>query len=223
MFASVPLLVGELLEIDRQISEKIKPLRTYKLQEKNLELSVNEVFKSLKTSIEDVKEKSDRRLKMKEDINKTREDIKSLEVLLQMVAPLEIDQGLEFTIGEPEPALQQHDTKALNVQKPQEASQYKAILSILEEKMNHSRQLENNVTSLNREIKQLTKEITEQRDSLIKEHQLLLSKSQQIHQLQGVTGMLETKANALGMRVDQQLQQEYAATSMFKSSVFQVI
>lgn len=214
MFASVKSLIGDLLEVDGQISEKMKPLRTYKLQEKNLELSVNEVFKSLKISIEDVSEKSIQRLKMKEGIKKAREDIKSLEGLLHMLAPVEDNQGLEP--GEPQPA-----SAPKPVQNPQE-TRYKAISNILEEKMNHCHQLEKAVSSLNREIKELTKEITEQRNSLIKEHQLLLSKSQQIHQLQGVTGMLETKANALGMRIDQQLQHEYSATSMFKSSVFQV-
>ena len=194
-------------EIDFQMAEKMKPLKTYELQKKNLELSVNEVFKILNKSIEDVREKSDERRKLKEAVSKAKIEITALETALkQLNAIVETD-----ATGQPEMQKSTADVHELSISK------------ILEEKITQCQRYQNKIAGLSKQIKDLVKEITEQRDSLVKEHQLLLSKCQQIHQLQGVTSLLRTKINAFALKIDQALQQKCAANSMFKSSVFQVI
>ena len=60
---------------DNQMLEKAKPLRAYELQRKVLELSINEVFKSLNANIEKVKEKSEKRNELKQNLNKITEEI----------------------------------------------------------------------------------------------------------------------------------------------------
>ena len=204
--------VAEMKEVDVQMSEKVKPLKTYELQRKNLELSVNEVFKALNASIGAVREKSEDRMKLKENIGKLKEEMVALEVAVKKfdykATRLEeaAEQPIHFSPG------------------PSGAEIHlKYISGILEEKAAKCCHFESQIALLNREIKEFIKEITEQRNSLIKEHQLLLSKCQQIHQLQGVTGLLNVRVNACGMKIDQTLQQKFAANSMFKSSVFQVI
>ncbi len=191
-------------EIDFQMAEKMKPLRTYELQKKNLELSVNEVFKILNKSIEDAREKSDERMKMKKAVSKAKIEIRALETALKQLSATDATGQLE---------MQKSTTDVHEL----------SISNIWEEKISQCQHYENQIAGLSKQIKDLVKEITEQRDSLVKEHQLLLSKCQQIHQLQGVTSLLRTRINTFALKIDQALQQKCAANSMFKSSVFQVI
>ena len=195
--------------------EKAKPLRAYELQRKVLELSINEVFKSLNANIEKVKEKSEKRNELKQNLNKITEEFKALEGAIKLF-------DIHETTKMDEVEKQETVRLAVSNQKLTLANQQKLLCDILEEKRRKSQSLQKNIATLNLEIKGITYEITQLRDSLTKEHQLLLSKCQQIHQIKGITGLLQAKINACGMKLDQVLQQKVAANSVFKSSVFQV-
>ncbi len=207
-------LIIEMKEVDRQMADKAKPLRTYELQRKILELSVNEVFKSLNKSIDAIRERSEERINLKESISRIHEEMEGLEAAMKLfnVEKPYTRGGLEISKMPGELSAKQEAIEA----------HLSYISRISEEKTSKCQLYGNKVATLNREIKALAKEITKQRSSLVIEHQLLLSKCQQMHQLQGVTGLLLTKRNVCGMKIDQFLQQKLAATSMFKSSVFQV-
>ena len=208
------MLIVEMKERDKQMTEKVKPLRTYELQRKILELSVNEVFKCLNSSIEIIREKSEERMNLKESVSTIHEEMVALEAAFKLFNAEKpyAREGLEISKLPGDLSAQQEATEA----------HQRYISGILEEKTNKCQLYERKISTLSREIKSLSNEITENRSSLVKEHQLLLSKCQQMHQLQGVTGLLQMRVNVCCMKIDQLLQQKLAATSMFKSSVFQV-
>ena len=85
-----------------------------------------------------------------------------------------------------------------------------------------SQNLQEDIEGISKKIKALCEELTSKRNVLIKEHQLLLSKCQQVHQVQGAAGLLQAKMMQYALKIDHILQQKVAANTMFCSSVFKV-
>ena len=164
-------------------------------------------------------------MKIKQD--KMKVEIEALQAVIRLYdQAFHHDKDEQKTLEEESEVYQhQKDTTTHEIilfQAAQGQEEKQVIFDIIDEKISTSQNLQEDIEGISKKIKALSEELTSKRNVLIKEHQLLLSKCQQVHQVQGAAGLLQAKMMQYALKIDHILQQKVAANTMFCSSVFKV-
>lgn len=239
---SDPVLKGSVKatqDIEEQISEKIRMLTLYYQQKKALEISMDFLKNELSDIVSDIHYVLKMRAKSTEEQTKSNRNIAALKIALRCLGCKEagLEEEEEINKEELEGEIKdverdsKEDTERVRIDEKGSDEeidkdpiiQAKQNLQDLMHKLIslqtvHSEDHELAVTRLNTLVPQLMKSY----EKLIKEFQLLLSKSLQIHQLQEVVGLMQVSTLTHTLKIDHFLQGQVASKTKSDAIVFQV-
>ena len=226
-------------DIEEQISEKMRVLTLYYQQKKALEISMDFLKKELPDILNDIRYVLKMRATSTEEQAKSNRNIAALKIALRCLgckeAGLEEEEEINKEESEGEIKDMEKDNKediervrneekgsGEEIDKDPIAQAKQNLQNIMHKLISsqtvHSEDHELAVTRLNTLLPQLMKSY----EKLIKEFQLVLSKSQQIHQLQGVVGLMQVNTLSHTLKIDHFLQGQVASKTKSDAIVLQV-
>ena len=226
-------------DIEEQISEKMRVLTLYYQQKKALEISMDFLKKELSELLDDIHYVMKMRAMSTEELVKSNRNVAALKIALRCLGCKETELEEVEEINEEELKGEvkgigrdcKEDTERIrNEEKGSDEEMDKNPITQAKQNLQdlmhnlissqtvHSEDYELAVTRLNTLVHQLMKSY----EKLIKEFQLLLSKSRQVHQLQGVVGVMQVSTLTHALKIDHFLQGQVASKTKSDATVLQV-